>query len=364
MGRPLTVGMVGVGTISRQYFDTIARMPGLDLVAVADLDAGRATAAATEHGVEALALEELFADPRIDAVLNLTVPAAHVEVALRAIEAGKHVYGEKPLALDLEGGRHLLSAAQAAGVRLGSAPDTVLGTGIQTARRLLDDGAIGRPVGAAVHWSSPGHESWHPAPQFYYQPGGGPLFDMGPYYLTSLVTLLGPVVRVSGSATRSDRARVVADGPAAGSPVPVDVDTQISAIVEHADGIASTLTMSFEIWASRAPQFEVFGTAGTIAVPDPNQFSEPVELWTQPLGWSRAADSAGYVDAGRGIGLADLAGALRRGEPHRASAEMAFHVLEIMDAILRSSREHRTVELTSTVRRPAPVGLAAEPDAD
>jgi predicted dehydrogenase len=362
VGGPLTVGVVGVGTISRQYFDTLPGHPGVELVAVADLDAGRAAEVAGEQGVEALSLDELFADPRIDAVLNLTIPAAHVEIDLRAIGAGKHVYGEKPLALDLEGAARVLAAARDAGVLVGSAPDTVLGTGIQTARALLDDGAIGEPVGAAVHWSSPGHESWHPAPQFYYQPGAGPLYDMGPYYLTSLVTLLGPVERVAGSSLRSARTRVVATGPAAGAEIPVAVDTHVTAILEHAGGVSSTVTMSFDVWQSRAPQFEVFGTSGTLAVPDPNRFSDPVNVWTGSDGWTESAPRAGYVDAGRGVGLADLAGALRTGRPHRASGELAYHVLEIMDAILRSSADKRVVELTSTVQRPAPVELGADPD--
>jgi predicted dehydrogenase len=360
VGGPLTVGIVGVGVISEQYFATLPKLPGVRLLAVADLDTARAQAVADERGLEALTLDELFADPRIDAVLNLTIPAAHVEVDLRAIAAGKHVYAEKPLALDVVGGASVLAAARAAGVLVGSAPDTVLGTGIQTTRRLLDDGTIGEPVGAAVHWSSAGHERWHPAPQFYYQPGAGPLFDMGPYYLTSLVTLLGPVVRVSGSATRSARVRTVAGS---GATVPVDVDTHVSAIIEHASGVSSTVTMSFEVWATRAPQFEIFGTAGTIAVPDPNRFSDAVSVWTdQERGWVESPPIAGYVDAGRGIGLADLAGAVRTGRPHRASGEIAQHVLEIMDSILRSSAEKRTIELESAVERPAPVGLGADPD--
>jgi predicted dehydrogenase len=359
----MRIGVVGVGNISEQYFTTLPGLSGVQLLAVADLDKARAEAVAAQKGLEALTLDELFADPRIDVVLNLTIPAAHAEVDLRAIAAGKHVYGEKPLALDLGEARRVLAAADAAGVRVGSAPDTVLGTGIQTTRRLLDECAIGEPVGAAVHWSSAGHERWHPAPQFYYQPGAGPLFDMGPYYITSLVTLLGPAVRVSGLATRSTRERVVATGASSGAVIPVAVDTHVSAIVEHASGLASTVTMSFEVWATRSAQFEIFGTSGTIAVPDPNRFSDTVAVWTDAEeGWREREPSAGYLDAGRGIGLADLAGAVRTGEPHRASGQLAFHVLEIMDAILRSGAEKRTVDIESTVERPAPVELGADPD--
>ena len=362
MGSPLKIGIVGVGTISAQYFAEFPKLPGLRLVAVSDVNEARAAQVAAEQGVEALTVDALMADPRVEAVLNLTIPAAHSGIAMQALEAGKHVYGEKPLALDPAEAEPLLKLAASRGLRVGSAPDTVLGTGIQTAREVLDSGLVGSPVGAAVHWSSPGHERWHPAPQFYYQPGGGPLLDMAPYYLTSLVTLLGPVVRVSGVATRSGRERTIATGPAAGTVIPVDIDTHVSAILEHASGVTSTVTVSFEVWASRAPLFELYGTAGTIAVPDPNRFSDPVEVWTPDAGqWRTLPVSAGYADAGRGVGLADMARAIETNRPHRASGELAFHVLEIMDAVARAGLEHRVIELASTARRPAAVPLGAAP---
>ena len=362
MGRALNIGIIGVGTISAQYFAEFPKLEGLHVVAVADINEGRAAEVAAEHEVEALSVDALLADPRIDAVLNLTIPAAHVDIATRALREGKHVYGEKPLALHPGEAAPMLELAREQGLRVGSAPDTVLGTGVQTARALLDSGSVGEPVAAAVHWSSPGHELWHPAPQFYYQPGGGPLFDMAPYYLTTLVTLLGPVIRVSGVATRSNRERTVAAGNQAGSIVPVDVETHVSAILEHANGVTSTVTVSFEVWASRAPLFELYGTTGTIAVPDPNRFSDPVEVWTvDKPEWTELPLSAGYADAGRGVGLADMAHAIETDRPHRASGELAFHVLEIMDAVLRASSEHRVVEITSTVARPEPVPFGAKP---
>ncbi|MET4702976.1 Gfo/Idh/MocA family oxidoreductase [Frigoribacterium sp. UYMn621] len=362
MGGTLKVGIIGVGTISAQYFAEFPKLEGLQLVAVADVNEARAREVAADQGVEALSVDALLADPRIDAVLNLTIPAAHVDIATRALLAGKHVYGEKPLALDPAEAAPMLELARERGLRVGSAPDTVLGTGVQTARALLDSGSIGDAVAAAVHWSSPGHELWHPAPRFYYQPGGGPLFDMAPYYLTTLVTLLGPVIRVSGVATRSGRDRTIASGGDAGGSIPVDIETHVSAILEHASGVTSTVTVSFEVWASRAPLFEVYGTRGTIAVPDPNRFSDPVEVWTvETPEWTEVPASAGYADAGRGVGLADLARAIETDRPHRASGELAFHVLEIMDAVLRAASEHRVVELTSTVERPEPVPSGASP---
>ena len=364
MGSPLNIGIVGVGKISEQYLAELPRLPGLRLVAVADLNEKRAQEVADEQGVIALTVDSLLEDPRVDAVLNLTIPAAHVEVATRALLAGKHVFGEKPLALAPEDAVDMLDLAKEKGLRVGSAPDTVLGTGIQTSIQLLDSGRIGDPVGASASWSAPGHELWHPAPHFYYQLGGGPLFDMGPYYLTALVSLLGPVVRVSGSVSRSRRERTVATGPLQGTPIAVEVDTHVNAILTHASGISSTLAVSFELWASRAPRIEVYGTTGTLSVPDPNQFSDQVELWThEEPEWKVVPVSAGYAEAGRGVGLADMAHAIETARPHRASGELAFHVLEIMDAVIKAGREHRVVELASTVERPELVPFGSQPGA-
>ena len=363
MTAPLRVGAVGVGTISAQYFASFPRLPGLRLTAVADLDADRAGVVARQLGVPALSVPGLLASDDVDVVLNLTIPAAHVAVGTAALQAGKHVYAEKPLALTADDGAALLALAEAAGLRVGSAPDTVLGTGLQTARRLLDDGAVGEPHAAAVSWSSPGHEAWHPAPFFYYQPGAGPLLDMGPYYLSALVTLLGPVERVMGTSRRSGRARTVGTGPQAGVAVPVETDTSMTAVLEHRSGVTSTLSMSFDRWATRQPLFEVYGTAGTLAVPDPNRFDHSVELWTTGTRqWETAPVAGGYADAGRGYGLADLAHALETGRPHRASGDLALHVLEVMDAVARSSAEHAVIELTTSVDRPDPVPAGSTPN--
>lgn len=357
---PLRVGVVGVGKISEQYFAAIPLLPGLELVAVADLDAARAASVATERGVLALGVEELLQHPSVDAVLNLTVPAAHVEIGTRAIEAGKHVYAEKPLALTPSEAVGMLRLAAERGVRVGSAPDTVLGTGLQTARAVLDAGEIGDPVAAAAFWASPGHELWHPSPAFYYQPGAGPLFDMGPYYLTALVSLLGEVTSVAGATTRSARRRTIASGPLAGDALPVEVETHVSAILHHRSGVSSTITMSFEVWGSRMPAIEVFGTNGTLSVPDPNLFTAPVEVLTAGDDrWVAQETRGGYADAGRGVGLADMARAIATGRPHRASGELGFHVLEVMDAVLRAGRTRDVVAVESRVARPEPVPLGA-----
>lgn len=360
--RALRVGVVGVGVISQQYFEHFPALPGLELAAVADLDVARAHEIGAAQGVRGTTVDDLLAADDVDVVLNLTIPAAHADIATRALAAGKHVYGEKPLAMSTAEAAPVLETARTAGLRVGSAPDTVLGTGIQTARAALDDGAIGTPVGAAVAWSAPGHELWHPAPAFYYQPGGGPLLDMGPYYLTSLVTFFGPVVRVSGSSTRSTRERTVATGPNAGTPIPVDIDTHVVAILEHEGGVVSTVTVSFEVWATRAPLFEVYGTAGTLGVPDPNRFSDPVSIATaDDRAWRELPVSAGYADAGRGYGLADMAHAIATDRPHRASGDLAFHVLEVMEAVAAAARDHSVVDVHSRVERPATVPAGSAP---
>ncbi len=360
---PMGVGVIGVGKISEQYFASLPSLPGLALVAVADHDPARAATIAAEQGVEALGVTELLADDRIEVVLNLTTPESHVEINERAIAAGKHVFAEKPLALAPADAAGMLERASAAGLRIGSAPDTVLGTGIQTAIDAIQQRRIGDPVGAAVFWHSPGHEFWHPNPAFYYQPGAGPLFDMGPYYLTTLALMLGPVVRVSGVTSRSDRSRVVATGDRAGERIAVDIDTHVVFVLEHASGASSSVTVSFEVWASRNQRIEVYGTGGTLAVSDPNTFSEPVEIWTPASGeWQALPVSAGYEGAGRGYGLADLAHAVRTDRPHRAAADLAFHVLEVMDAVIRAGQERTTVPISGTFAPVALVPHGASPD--
>jgi predicted dehydrogenase len=350
VGDALRVGLVGIGNISRQYLDTLPRLPGVSLVAAADLDPARVV-----PGVRMLRPEELYAADDVDLVLNLTIPQAHAAVALSAIAAGKHVYGEKPLALSTSEGRTVLSAAEAAGVRVGCAPDTVLGTGTQTARRCLDDGAIGTPVAATAFMVTPGHERWHPDPEFYYRPGGGPLLDMGPYYLTALVTLLGPVRRVTGFASAPRASRVIGSGPRAGTEFPVEVATHVAGVLEHEGGALTTLMMSFDVWAADLPRIEVYGTDGSLSVPDPNGFDGEVRRYEPGGEWQAVPVSAGYPDAGRGTGVADLAAALAAGTEHRASGAVAYHVLDVMESLLAAAERGQAQDVASTCPRPAPV---------
>ena len=356
MGDALRVGLVGIGNISGQYLATLPQLSGVSLVAAADLDPAREV-----PGVRMMTPASLYEADDVDLVLNLTIPRAHAEVALSAIAAGKHVYNEKPLALSTVEGREVLSAASAAGVRVGCAPDTVLGTGIQTARRCIDDGMIGQPVAATAFMVTPGHERWHPAPEFYYQPGGGPLFDMGPYYLTALVTLLGPVRRVAGMASTPRAERVIGGGPRAGTAFPVAVSTHVTGTLEHENGALTTLLMSFDVWEAALPRMEVYGTAGSLSVPDPNNFAGEVQVFTPETagrpdsGWTAVAPSAGHRNAGRGTGVADLASALATNTEHRANGTLAYHVLDIMESLLRATETGTTQDITSTTPRPAPV---------
>lgn len=358
------VGVVGTGVISGTYLEHLAQLPGVEVVAVADLDVSRAqTVAAAYPGVRALSSDDLMADPDVDIVLNLTIPAAHAPVHQAALQAGKHTYGEKPLAVDRAEAEPLLKLAAANNLRIGCAPDTVLGTGTQTARAAIDRGDIGVPTAATAAFVTPGHELWHPAPEFYYQAGGGPLLDMGPYYVTSLVTLLGPVRRVTGRAGRSQEQRKVHTGPRAGTTFAVDVPTHVTGILEHASGALTTVLMSFDVWAARLPRIEIHGTEGSLSVPDPNHFDGTVELATATQrDWTPLPVAGGYAGAGRGVGVADMARAIRTGEPHRADGALAYHVLDVLESLLEAAAQDQPVDVASTVDRPAAVPLGASPE--
>jgi predicted dehydrogenase len=365
LAEAVRVGIIGAGKISSQYLKTFAELDGdgVRLVAVADLNESRARQVAESvEGMRALTVDGLIADPDVDAIVNLTIPAAHAEVALQAIAAGKAVYTEKPLAATVAEAAAVVKAADEAGIPLGCAPDTVLGTGIQTARRALDDGLIGTPIAATATMVTPGHERWHPDPDFYYLPGGGPLLDMGPYYVTSLVTLLGPVQRVIGAASALRTERTIQSGPRAGQTVPVSTPTHVTGVLVHASGALSTLLMSFDAVNTTAAPIEVHGTTGTLAVPDPNHFRGEVRVSTEPAGeWRALPTSAGYERAGRGYGIADMAWAANGSGgvvESRASGRLGFHVLEVMEGVLRAAETGDSVAITSTVERPAPVPLS------
>jgi predicted dehydrogenase len=286
-------------------------------------------------------------------ILNLTIPAAHAAVNQQILQAGKHAYCEKPFSLTYKEGLKTVKEAQKRKLRVGCAPDTVLGGGIQTCRKLIDDGAIGRPVAATANMVCRGHESWHPNPEFYYQPGGGPLFDMGPYYLSSLVTLLGSAKRVSATATTTFKERIISSQPLFGKKIKVQTPTHLCGLVEFGKGVVATVTMSFDVWKSNLPLLEIYGTEGSLQCPDPNGFGGEVLLWTQAKKEWESVPLTHNCDAGRGTGLAEMAEAIQQRRPHRASGEMGLHVVEMMESFLVSARAAKAITLKSTFRQPA-----------
>jgi predicted dehydrogenase len=352
---PLGIAVVGCGAISQQYLRNLCSYPDLRVVACTDLDLDRANAAAQQHAVPVVGDLDLVLDhPDVQLVVNLTIPAAHLEVSLASVRAGRHVYSEKPLALDPPGARKLLAEADATGVRVGAAPDTFLGPGWQATYRLLRDGAIGTPLSALAVMQSPGPDQWHPNPEFYFQPGGGPLFDMGPYYLTALAAHFGPVTRVAATARTGHAERVIGAGPRQGTRIPVEVATHVAALLDFAGGQTASVLFSFESPLLRQDLIEVTGTAATLAAPNPNTFAGPVRLCqVGDTDWTTAAVAP--AEPSRGLGVLDLARGLATGRPHRASGELALHVVEVMTAILESADRGEFVAVSSTFDIPEPL---------
>lgn len=360
--KTINVGVVGCGKISPAYLNGCGGFNIIKVVACADVNRAAAEAKAKEFNVPRVcSVEELLADPSIEIVINLTIPQAHAKLNLAAIAAGKHAYTEKPFAVSREEAKPVLAAAKKKKLRVGSAPDTFLGGGHQTGRKLIDEGAIGQPVAAVAFMMGRGPEHWHPSPEFYYKAGGGPMLDMGPYYLTALVNLLGPIQRVTGSTKTTFAKRTILSEPLKGKEITVDVPTHYAGIAEFADGATATLVMSFDVMAGHSlPRIEVYGTEGTLSVPDPNGFKGPVKLRRKDATeWVEVPLTHGYVDNMRGIGVADMAYAIQTGRAHRASGELAFHVLDAMQAFEESSVAGKHIVLKSTCERPSalPVGL-------
>jgi predicted dehydrogenase len=352
--QPVNVGIVGCGNISGIYLQNCTRFPILRVLACADLVLDRAAEQAQKYNVpKAYTVEELLADPAIELVINLTVPQVHGPIGLAALQAGKSVYNEKPLAIDRDSARQMLDLAQSKGLLVGGAPDTFLGGGLQTCRRLIDEGAIGTPVAAHGFVQNRGPERWHPNPDFFYQPGAGPLFDMGPYYLTALTSLIGPVRRVTGSARISFPERTIGSQPLKGTTIKVNTPTHIAGVLDFASGAVATLITSFDILPQRQVGLEIFGTEGSMILPDPNTFGGPVLVHRMGTdGWPEQTILHGHTQNSRGIGVADMAEALRTGRRHRAHGDMAYHVLDIMHAIHEASATGQHIELSSTMQQP------------
>ena len=356
------IGVVGCGNISDIYLENLTGI-FKDLVEVkscTDLSRQRREEKAEKYGVEAVgSLEDMLADPEIDIILNLTTPPVHAGVDLAAVQAGKHVFSEKPLAVTLDEAASVLGEAKQKGVRVGCAPDTFLGAGIQTARHLIDEGVIGDVVSVSACMACHGHESWHPNPEFYYQTGGGPMMDMGPYYLTALVNLAGPITRVAGMANKAFGTRIMTSPERNGDTVEVEIMTHVTGAIEFAGGAAGTIITSFDIWKSDVPRIEVHGTKGSLSIPDPNTFGKggnelllckgsSGEWETVPLtGFS-------YEENSRGLGVVDMALAIGQDRPHRASGELAGNVLEAMIGFEIAAESGKYYELSKRLNmRPA-----------
>ncbi len=365
MSQTLRLGVLGCGVISDTYLTRAAEFEGLEVVACADVDPKRAQAQASRYDVKALDPDALIASPDIDLVINLTPPTAHAAVGRAVLAAGKHLYAEKPLGVTLEEGRELVAAAAAAGRRIGCAPDTFLGGGHQHARRLVDQGTIGRPIAGTVTFTNHGMEDWQPDPTFFFQPGGGPVLDIGPYYVTALVNLIGPVRRVCAMAGRGFEERVVTAEPRYVERVPVAVQTHVAGVLEFACGALVSLTVSWDIWAESLYRLDLYGTEGSLLLPDPNFFGgattvsrkgsafEPVEpeglAYARP---NRATRRGNDVADYRIIGVVDMARAIREGRPHRCSGELALHVLEVLTALERSAMKGAAVTIETPCSRP------------
>jgi hypothetical protein len=358
--RKVGIGVIGCGNISTAYLKAMQRFEHLELKAVADMRSAAAEKRGAEFGVPGMRVDDLLKRDDVEIVINLTVPLAHTDVSLAVLRAGKHVHSEKPLGVNVAEARKVMDLAAEKGLRVGSAPDTFLGGGHQTARKLIDDGAIGHPVAGSAFFMCPGHERWHPAPGFYYLRGGGPMLDMGPYYITDLVNLLGPVASVMGSTARPRAERLVTSEPMKGETIPVEVATHVAGTLEFVNGAVVSIAMSFDVPKHRHTPIEIYGTAGSLIVPDPNRFGGEVALARTGDDWETVPLTHGNVEGEfRSIGVADMAAAILAGRPHRASGALALHVLEAMEAFQTSSDEGRRVSLTTTVERPAmlPPGL-------
>ncbi|WP_420365063.1 Gfo/Idh/MocA family oxidoreductase [Curtobacterium sp. L3-7] len=346
---PVGVGVIGAGVISDQYLSNLTVFPDVKVHFIADIDLPRAAAQAEKWGVAGSGtVEELLAIDDIEIVVNLTIPAAHVEVALQVLAAGKHVWGEKPYALDRSSAAQLRDAAAAAGKTVSVAPDTFLGAGLQTALRTIRDGRIGTPLNGLTLFQSPGPESWHPSPEFLFAHGAGPLFDIGPYYITTLVQAFGPVAKVTATSSKSRATRTIGSGPKAGTEFPVEVPTNHSALIEFENGGSAQSVFSFESDRGRTGFVEIAGETGTVVFPDPNNFDGDTELYALGSEEPETIPAVGSTYS-RGTGVVDLARSLRAGEENRVPGALAFHVLDVMVSIAESAERGEAVLVESTV---------------
>lgn len=358
MVEPVRIGLIGCGVISAAYLRAARVFDVLSFIGCADINSDASAQCEDRFNVKAMTVDELLRNDEIEVVLNLTIPNAHASVNVDALSAGKHAYCEKPFGLTVAEGRTVLEMSAAKNLRVGCAPDTFLGGGHQTVRHLIDANTIGKPIAGTAFMMGHGHESWHPAPEFYYKPGGGPLFDMGPYYLTALINSLGSVNRVAAITGRAFAQRTITSQPKNGEIIDVEVDTHTAGTLEFSNGAIITLVMSFDVWGHTHHNIELHGLTASMSVPDPNGFGGTVRIRRGgQQGWEEQALTHGYTENMRSIGLADMCMSIRSGRTHRAGAELAFHVLEVMEAFERSSKTNEHIQIESRVERPDPLPL-------
>ena len=369
MTKELGVGIIGCGNISTTYFSLSPLFKGLKVLACADINMNAAELRAKEYGVRAQTIDELLANDELDVIVNLTIPDAHFPVSKRILEAGKHVYSEKPLVLSLEQGEELRRIAKEKGLAVGCAPDTFLGGAHQLARQYIDQGGVGRITSGACYVMSPGMEMWHPSPDFFFLPGGGPILDLGPYYVANLINLIGPVKRVGAMTSMASETRTITSQPRSGEVIPVKTPTTIQALLEFVSGATVTLTASWDVWSHRHANMELYGTEGSIYVPDPNFFGGVVEAsakdkdikelpgWEHPFGKFNQDSPQGPRANYRTAGLADMAMALIDGRDARCSLDRTLHGVDVMTSILKSGAEGRFIDLTTTCTQPAALGI-------
>lgn len=375
MTKTLGVGIIGCGNISAAYMKLSPLFRGIEVRACADVNPEAAKARAEEFKLRQETVDGLLASDDIDIIVNLTIPSAHYEISRRAIEAGKHVYSEKPFVLSVEEGQALAKAAEEKGVRVGSAPDTFLGGAHQLARHIVDSGQIGKIVSGTCHVMSHGMEHWHPNPDFFFLPGAGPVLDVGPYYITNLIQLIGPVKRVGALSSIPAKERTILSEPRKGEKIPVETPTTIHAVMEFESGAIITLGASWDVWHHKHSNMELYGEKGSLHVPDPNFFGGDLAVteegnvldelpdWPHPFavpnqGLEEGRPLANY----RAAGLADMAQAIMEGRPHRCSLEMSLHAIDVMTSILKSGETGSFVTLQTTCERPAALGVDAAGD--
>jgi predicted dehydrogenase len=370
MPRTLKVGVIGTGTISSAYFRLAKNFKDIEIVACADLNAAAAEAKAKEFGIKAMTVDALLKDKSIEIIVNLTIPAAHFAVTKQCLDAGKHVYSEKPFVLSMKEGEAIRKLAEKKGLQVASAPDTFLGGAHQTARKLIDDGKVGKILSGACYVAGFGMEHWHPQPDFYFKPGGGPILDMGPYYLHNLINLIGPVTRVGALSGTGKPIRTISSQPRAGQTIKVETPTSYLALLEFASGAQVTLSASWDVWAHRHANMELYGLEGSLYVPDPNFFGGDLQMTTRdgdPVSVDQGGHPLGVINENHGpgrdfanfrtAGIADMAIGIRDGRDVRCSMERALHAVDIMTAIMKSGESKKFVSLSTTCTRPAHLGV-------